>query len=340
MTTAAEQRAQDEADELAQAMSLLSPQEREALGYEINEDGTGGASQDLINEVGNNGQQEQRELPAPTEDALKKKPTDDEDEDEGDELPDNLPAAKAAEAAPAPAPAPEAAPEPDAPREQSFIYNAPPVENYDQRMTDLQGERAKALKDFMAGELTDEEYAAIDSRTLNEREQLAAQQNRHVLAEEMRQQQAEREWNAGVNSVLKVAKAEGVDYAADPKLAKSWDGWVRQLGADPENNDKPADWFPKEAHRLVKLQYNLSNVEARQETPPAAAAKPAAAQPQNKRAPDLSSIPPSLSNVPAAAVESEGDTGEFAYLEGLQGLALERALAKMSPDQADRYLAS
>jgi hypothetical protein len=56
--------------------------------------------------------------------------------------------------------------------------------------------------------------------------------------------------------------------------------------------------------------------------------KPAAA--------DRSALPPTLAGVPAAADASVGS--EFAHLDGLEGTALEKALARMTPDQQERYL--
>ena len=47
--------------------------------------------------------------------------------------------------------------------------------------------------------------------------------------------------------------------------------------------------------------------------------------------------PRTLANLPQAGVEAEGQ-GEFSHLENLSGLALEKALARMTPDQQERYL--
>jgi hypothetical protein len=58
------------------------------------------------------------------------------------------------------------------------------------------------------------------------------------------------------------------------------------------------------------------------------------------KAPDLSKIPPNISRAPAAAASKTGADdggGEFAHLESLSGMALEKAVARLSPDQQARW---
>lgn len=50
-------------------------------------------------------------------------------------------------------------------------------------------------------------------------------------------------------------------------------------------------------------------------------------------------IPPNLGGLPSAADDDLGGGGDFAYLDRLQGLAYEEALAKLTPDQQEAYLA-
>jgi hypothetical protein len=71
---------------------------------------------------------------------------------------------------------------------------------------------------------------------------------------------------------------------------------------------------------------------------PAPAPAPAPARGKAGKAPDLSRVPPVLSTVPAAGPADAGAHGEFAHLEHLEGFALEKELAKLSPEALDRYL--
>jgi hypothetical protein len=312
------QRERDTAD----SMELLTDAEREALGADLAEEDASVP----IDEV------EKIELPDEEEEG--DEPAEDAEEPAEEEAPaEEAPAATPAEAEPEPEP--EAAPAQVAPV-QEVGYQVPAVEGYDEKMAALAAERADAMAKLLDGELTAAEYAAVDARTLSEREALTSQQNRHQIAAEMEQQRAVNDWNRSINAVREQAKAEGIDYTPGTKEAAGWDRWVRQLGADPENNDKPGEWFLKEAHRLNSMQYNPQKSVPKVESAPAADKKPA----PKPRTPDLSNIPPTLGSAPAASAVSEGDGGEFAHLANLKGIALERALARMTPDQEARYLES
>jgi len=139
-------------------------------------------------------------------------------------------------------------------------------------------------------------------------------------------------WNREIRNFKRAAAKEGVDYDGDKKLEAEWDKCVRFLGNDPENANKSADWFLKEAHEMVKARFKLGQTPAqpakhRSRVDEALAARRAKA----------GRGPISLSQLPEAGSEAEGES-EFSHLDRLSGMALERALAKMTPDQQDRYL--
>lgn len=102
---------------------------------------------------------------------------------------------------------------------------------------------------------------------------------------------------------------------------------LKALGSNPANEDKTGIWFLKEADRLTREDLGIKPVAAA----PAAPAKPA-------RGVDRSAIPPTLSRVPPSA-DSAISGDEFSHLGSLDGAALEKAIAKMSPEELDRYLA-
>lgn len=58
---------------------------------------------------------------------------------------------------------------------------------------------------------------------------------------------------------------------------------------------------------------------------------------QDKPARDRVNLPRTLSDVPIAEANDTGQ-GEFAHLDNLSGIEFERALARLTPDQQDRYL--
>lgn len=108
-------------------------------------------------------------------------------------------------------------------------------------------------------------------------------------------------------------------YRDDEILYSVLDNTVRKLQAAPETKDKPYSWHLEEADRQVRARL-VQGV-----------TKP-------NRQPDLSGVPKSLSTLPAADLNDASSGGEFAYLDKLGGMDLERALAKLTPDQEARYL--
>lgn len=344
--------ASEEAAELRNALKLLSPEEQAAiLGGGVGDEASDELS--VINELANNGDKQERvitkeDLGEPEEATGKNNDLSDEsDDDEADEQAqldaEGADQQAVAEAAAALARAQEqaatAAPADLTFAEPVYVPVPPPVADYDDRLKAIQADRAEAQRLLLAGELDEAEFSERDSKTLTDLMALNNAQNRHIAAVEQNEAIATTAWTRDVATIKAIAKSEGVDYDTDPKMMKAWDGWVKQLAADDTHADKPANFFLKEAHRLTKLQYNLPDVVQEQPKAPAAKAnqpaKPAARQ---NRAPDLSQIPPTLAHAPAAAIESEGDSGEFAHIDKLQGIAQEQALARLTPEQQERYL--
>jgi hypothetical protein len=206
------------------------------------------------------------------------------------------------------------------------VYVAPAVENFDERMTALNATKAEAFKKMMDGEISAEEYADVERKYLDERDALRSAQERHITSKQMQEQTAQQRWQWEVENFKKHAlKNDGVDYVKDDKMNNALDRWVKVLANDPENANQPGEWFLQEAHKHVKQQYGLGKQEQKPDPKP--------------RTPDLKNIPPTLGRLPSA---DEGDAGknEFAHLDKLDGMDLEKALAKMPKEQQDRWLAT
>lgn len=84
---------------------------------------------------------------------------------------------------------------------------------------------------------------------------------------------------------------------------------------------KGYEWALTEADRQVRQRFKLAS------EPP----------PPKTREPDLSKVPKTLAQLPAAEMAETGNE-EFAYLDKLEGIALEQALRKLTPEQEARYL--
>lgn len=202
--------------------------------------------------------------------------------------------------------------------------------------------RRELMKKFSDGELSDDEYqtqldaaeqkldALKDTKRAAEFNHQVAQANEKAVMES---------WKASVNGFFKSVKdTDGIDYANNRVLNSALDTVVKDLATmkDDAGNlvhgDKPQRWFLKEAHRLVKDNFAIVTVPKGSAKP---ADKPAASKATAGKAPDLSKVPPSISRAPAASASDDG--GEFAHLDGLSGMAIERAVARMTPEQQARW---
>lgn len=253
--------------------------------------------------------------------------------DDGDDDPD------APEAPQAAATDPEAASQPDASvPDASLTQDAPqasprPVYVADASVADIQAKmdaarasKAEALAKLMDGTLEVEDYTKIEA----EADKVIREGERAIIkaevSREMLEQQQANEWDQAANAFIEVAKTQGIDYRANNILANALDAEIKRLANLPENNDKPAGFFLREAHKAVSSAFNLT------------AKAPAAAPAKGKgRAVDLSAIPPSLSTLPVAA-DSPIEADRFAHIRRLEGPALERAYAKLSEADQEEFL--
>lgn len=124
----------------------------------------------------------------------------------------------------------------------------------------------------------------------------------------------------------------------DPVLYQTLDTMVKVIASDEANKNLTNRKILERAHEELSKRFKVGEA--------AAPADPKKALEQ-KRKPDLSGVPPSLAGVPPAAPASvEGD--EFSHIDALQRQAesgdaeaqakLERAIARLTPEQQERYL--
>lgn len=311
-------------EEGAHAVSLLSPEERAAMGVSIEDD----PNDRVITVPGADADAAKGKTQADDSDdeppAKKPDATDEDDDEAEDDEDDGVDAAAEAAAAKAAAEAAEAQATPQAEADAIAAIGepnlTPAVEQYERRLEELDAAKAAKFSELMEGVITAEDYAQFESKYFRDRD--AARDTREDFAG----------WLKDVHAFkVQALTQDGINYQADPEKAEAWDRWVRMLGQDPKHANKPGTWFLDEAHKMVKLQFSVAG----KTTSPAAAAKKVA---QSKgRAPNLSNIPPTLAGIPAAAESDAGDDGEFSHLDKLSGMDFERAIARLTPDQKERY---
>ena len=212
-----------------------------------------------------------------------------------------------------------------------------PPSRYQVQLPEDFAEREKAVRDesedlaqkFREGDIDFDEYFEASQRLARERESLASLRTKAEIAQEMSAQSAEQEWNWTVRSFINRVKAsDGVDYLKDQAMLQDFDAFVKVLANNPANADKSAEWFLSEAHRRAQI---LHGAPTKQTDP-----DPTPEKTGRRQAADLSKIPKNLASVPGG--EGPGDVGdEFADVDSLEGVALEQAIARMTPAQREKY---
>lgn len=202
----------------------------------------------------------------------------------------------------------------------------------------LTARKDEAFQKLMDGEIEPAEYQKVEKEVSGELEKLLQASITDNVTSTIEQSNKAKAWAAEVDTLVKTAKSEGLDYKGDDKLLTEFNRLVRVFGAEAteagmsDDGLKASKWALKQAHETMQRRHSKAPA-AGDGKDPAGDGKERG-KPRGK--PDLSGIPPSLGKAPIAADANIAD--EFAHLEGLTGAALEKAVARMTPEQADRYL--
>ena len=268
-------------------------------------------------------------------------PDGDDDEDADDSSAESksaetaaTPAADAAKpAAEETAAAADEQPAPTQKAQQQAAYRAELPADFEARKTTLKQELSDLRTKFKAGELELDDYEAERDRLSESQRELDTLALKAEISKDMTAQTAEQQWQAAIARQFEAAakpESGGIDYVKDEAKRTDLDTFVRALGANPANNEKPMDWFMAEAHKRVLALHDIK--------PAAKAAEaPVPAAPPASRKPPMGSIPPSIAHVPGADGPGDLVADEFADIDRLDGVELEAALARMTPAQRDKY---
>lgn len=191
-------------------------------------------------------------------------------------------------------------------------YHAAPVEDYEQKMADLD-------QKFEDGDLQLKEYN-------QQRDALVRSQLKAEISSEQQEQIESQLWMREVSDFMD----DHPEYKSSKMRNVALDATVKEIAADPANADKTYKWFLREAHKKVVEEFGGTA------KPPANDNKP----PVNSRKPDLSGVPKSLAHLPAAELPDTGSVDEFAHLDRMTGLELEKAVARLSESERERYRAA
>lgn len=250
---------------------------------------------------------------------------DDLDDDDGGDGVDDITTDPAGDGDADPDPAPAAADSEEVEQQPEFAPAVAPVENYEAVIQEMLSKEDELSQQFDDGEITSREYRAQLRELENQRRAVEDQQRDYDRSQEL----AKQKWAWEVDTFMDSAKEnDGVDYRQNKMLNAALDTAVKELAADEANSDKTGKWFLREAHKRVAELFGKGEKAPKPMDPIQKALK--------DRKPNMEKVPQSLSNVPAADLDTGGD--EFSKMDKLTGMDLERALAALTPAQAKAYL--
>lgn len=187
--------------------------------------------------------------------------------------------------------------------------------------------RKELLEEFNNGDLTDEEFEQqID--TLEETVADARFAARQVQAYEA---QAGQQWDKAVDGYFE----RYPEFKASEATMNAFDGIVRAVTADPDYASLSFTEQLEQAHAMLEVKAKGLKMKGVPKLKVAAKAKPGRTVPEGD---DLSEPPRTLAKAPSSEITSNDD--EFAALRALEeagGEPFEKAMARMSPEDRDRF---
>ena len=167
-----------------------------------------------------------------------------------------------------------------------------------------------------------------------QRDPLIQQRTEARMAEKFNQQSAAQLWQYEQNLFF----SSNPDYRDDPVLNGALQRMFKTLDTQ-ENAHKTGFELLTEAKRSVdeSLAARYGGAAARQGSSVAEQQQEPKAPKYDKPARERVKLPRTLAEVPIAEANDTGQ-GEFAHLDNLSDIEFEKALARLTPDQAERYL--
>jgi hypothetical protein len=225
--------------------------------------------------------------------------------------------------------------EQDQPAAASVPKTLAPDDIKEQR-ADLRKERAEAQRKVFDGLMEPEEFEKIENDIQDKLDALVRAEAVDQTRDQIAYERMTAEYDSELIQYQKAAKAAGLDISqGDLKVeftrtvALCAQDAVERGLSDTPGNIAASKAGLKDAMVLMQARHG--------KTVTLPSGKPAApAQKPRPKVDDRSKIPPSLANVPAAAEATVGDD-EFAHLESLEIADQERAVARMTPEQQERW---
>lgn len=221
------------------------------------------------------------------------------------------------------------------------IYQAQAAENLDAKLKELAQARRDARRKYEEGELSEDQYDAELDRIEQERDTVNSARIRAEVSSEMTVQQLTREYQKTIASFFGDVKKAGFDYMdeANKGALQHLDKTIKALSQTADGEEGPELWreILGNAHMVTAAKFKIAT--GKQDPKPDTGKGGKAAEVARSRTPDLSNVPPTVGRGPSAGTPSV-NSDEFSHLDGLSGIALERAVARLTPDQQERWEAA
>lgn len=198
------------------------------------------------------------------------------------------------------------------------------VEDFDERMKQFAVDKKELREKLNNGDIELDDYEAQKDALLSEENDMRTKQAIATSYFELREKEAKQTWD---NEQKEFFDASANKIYESKLLSAALNAAVIDLAKDPKNANRTGAWVLAEADKQVRKEMGIATqAETKQPTPK-----------DRPRKPDLSVVPKTLANLPAAADDENTGGREFAYLDKLDWQQREAAIAKMTADQADRY---
>lgn len=218
--------------------------------------------------------------------------------------------------------------EPVAAEREPYVphYKSEAPENAADLLAQISQEHKALRQKFSDGDIDLDEYEAQREQLDDQRLEIKGALLEARIAQKHTTQALQSYWETERTAF--VERADNALYKSSAGKA-AFNEAVQRLARIPENANQPASYFLREADKIVREELGIVRAEKKVVRKTGERAREA-----------LAKAPPDLGRAPSADLPETGDGGEFAHLEKLGGMELERALAKLSDEQQMRYLTS
>lgn len=223
------------------------------------------------------------------------------------------------------------------------LYQAQAGDNLDQQLKDLAQARRDARRKYEEGELSEDDYDAELDRIEQERDKVNSARIRAEVSADMTTQQLQREYRKTLDGFFADIKKAGFDYKSDANKGalQHLDKTIKALSQTADGEEGPELWreILGNAHMVTAAKFKIPTQKASGDDGGKDGKTSKATEVARSRTPDLSKVPPTVGRGPSAGTPSV-NSDEFSHLDGLSGIALERAVARLTPDQQERWEAA